>query len=1195
MKKLLIFIILILSNLVCQLYAQNPILVENTKLTIPNLGGDNYTIGSNAELRITTPLTANGTVNLTSDSGWLILDGILPSQAIASHLSYISVNGQPAVNKVNIRVTNYLRGCVIMPHSPTFEALSLFKETAFTGAEMKCIPYKYYKSADLVSFDNTVSSFKLKKGYMATFAQNENGSGYSKVFIAEKEDIQISTLQVGLNDKVSFVRVFPWRYTDKKGFASGLPDFNREVKPAKLTNSGWFYHWGSSTAEDLTDVEFVPMKWNAKSFTDPRWNEINNGNYSSHVLGFNEPQSVGQANMTTEEQLKYWPKLMESGMRLGSPAPTNMTLFYEFMDKCDELNYRVDFVALHDYGEGTALSFYNFCKTVHDRTGRPIWVTEFNWGGTWTNSTPTYPAIAARITEIMEKYDTEGIIERYSIFNFDETVNDYGGAQNRAVFVTPAIPNYTFTPLGEAYRDNVAPMAYNAAEAIDIPLKLVAPQNLKVTNSNFAINLLTWDNFNTSGVGSFLIERSYNDETFQTIAQISGTSVSYNDTIPTGAFGDYKYRISTIEVGFPNSKYATVEIFVDPNNSYTEQALLTSSDGFVAESSGTFNSSLTYADLKTFPNFTREVYLTFDLSNLTQAAKSAKLNIFCQSFDKYADLELSIYCLPEYETNQLTWATRPNVQNALSKIWINETDHANSLLEFDISSCLASVLATQTKKATFVIKITSGNDALVKFTMSENTSNKPSIVISDKNPINKGVNSTIKMPPIFSDNMVLQRDKPIKVWGEVLPNASVAVNFDGQTYTALANSNGKFTTTLNAKSASASSYTLTVSSNNETFKYNDIVMGDVYLCGGESNMALLVNNSKTDQIANAIADSNYPNLRLFEVGKIVNNGSLINASDNTWKSASPERVINWSAIAFFVGRDMHKHINVPVGLINLSQDGATIDAFISPQAYTNDPILNAAKRTSGGGISSYYTTPSSLYNSMVSKVAGYSIKSFLWYQAESNATYWPVYKTMLKGLINDWRTQFNGPTLPWLFVQLPSYTLSSDTTNKTWAEIRDMQLQVSKEDPNTAMAVTIDLGETNNIDPTDKYTVAKRMIPQLKALVYGEPIVHKSPIYKWHQVQGANLTIAFDNIGGGLSATKAITEFEIAGSDKVYKTATATILSDNKIRLTNATIANPLYARYAFKNFSTASIFTTDTFPLPLSPFRTQSLNCNCN
>jgi hypothetical protein len=175
MKNLTNYFIVLLTLFGWQLFAQNTVLVENKKLTITNLGGDNYTVGSNAELRISAPVSGNGKVDLVSDSGWLILDNVLPSRAIILHFGYITVNGQKAVNNVNVRITNYLRGCVIMPHSPTFEALSLFKDENFAGDEMKCIPYKYYKEAELASFNNQVSSFKLKKGYMCTFAQNENG------------------------------------------------------------------------------------------------------------------------------------------------------------------------------------------------------------------------------------------------------------------------------------------------------------------------------------------------------------------------------------------------------------------------------------------------------------------------------------------------------------------------------------------------------------------------------------------------------------------------------------------------------------------------------------------------------------------------------------------------------------------------------------------------------------------------------------------------------------------------------------------------------------------------------------------------------------------------------------------------------------------------------------------------------------
>ena len=650
------------------------------------------------------------------------------------------------------------------------------------------------------------------------------------------------------------------------------------------------------------------------------------------------------------------------------------------------------------------------------------------------------------------------------------------------------------------------------------------------------------------------------------------------------------FAITTFSYGGNRNIISSTNTNTKDNNLIVEQEINPFVDGFLPQASGgIFNATSTSAELKRFNGFNREVYLTFNLSNLTINSNSAKLKIFCQSFDKFGDLNISLYCLPEYQTSGLTWSTRPLVSAAVASIWITPSEHANTFLEFNISSCLASILATQSKQATFVLRITSGNDALVKFSMNESTTNKPSLILSDAYPVNGGVSSTIKMPTLFSDNMVIQRDKPIKIWGEVLPNKSVDITFDGQIYKTQSDINGNFTTLLPPKIASSSSYVLTVSSNNESFSYKNIVMGDVYLCGGQSNMLMTVSGIKPDQLANATADSNYPNLRFFDVAKIVSGGFVLNAPDNPWKSAISNRVVSWSAVAFFVGRDLHKDINVPIGLINVSHGGAPTDAFISPQAYIDDLVLNAAKRPNDPDpIIALYTTPSSLYASMISKIAGYPIKAVLWYQAEANASFWQSYKTIFKGLIKDWRTQFNEPTLPWLFVQLPGFS-TGGSTNLTWAETRDIQLQVSKEDPTTRMAVTIDLGEEKDIHPKDKYTVAKRMLPQVKALVYGEQITHKSPIYQSHEVQGADMILSFDNVGSGLTATKAITEFEIAGPDKIYKPAIATLLSDNRIKLSNATVINPVFARYAFLNYTTASIYTTDALSLPLSPFKTES------
>jgi sialate O-acetylesterase len=616
-----------------------------------------------------------------------------------------------------------------------------------------------------------------------------------------------------------------------------------------------------------------------------------------------------------------------------------------------------------------------------------------------------------------------------------------------------------------------------------------------------------------------------------------------------------------------------------------EQVISPSLDGFLSQASGVFDLTQPLADLKKYPGFVREIYLNFDFSNLTISAKTAKLRLFCDSFDKFSEPNIALYAFEGYRTNGLTWATRPVFPAPTATISVNSIEHTKTWMEWDLKSFLPTILQSQNKQATFVLAVTSataGSDVLMKFNMSENATNKPNILLNDEENSSGGPDSIIKLPGIFTNDMVLQRDKPIKVWGEVSANEPVTIQFDGIDYQTQCNSSGKFSINLPSKSVSPNSYSLSVSSKGLTRTFTNVVMGDVFLCGGQSNMAMFVSSTKPEQIENALADSNYPDLRFFEVAKIVSGGVLINQSDKPWKSAIPERVPSWSAVAFFLGRDLHKHLNIPIGLINVSHGGAPSDAFISPEAYASNPLLNAAKRPDGTGIYQYYTTPSSLYNSMVSKVAGYPVKGVFWYQAEANAGYWQNYKTIFKGLIEDWRTKWNEPALPWIFVQLPAFETSTN-----WAETRDIQLQVWKEDPNTGMAVTMDCGEANNIHPTDKYTVAKRLLPLVRNVVYGEQIISKSPIYKSHEVVGSELFVIFDNVNGGLMAVKEISEFEIAAADKVFKTATASILPDNSIKLSNASISNPVYVRYAFRNNSTISIFTTDELPLPLSPFKT--------
>jgi len=380
-------------------------------------------------------------INLNSSDSWFFLEQIRPSVVVSTYLSQVRVNGSPAVLNSNVRVVQYVSGAVVIPHSPSYKPLQIYSDFYFGGSSLSLGLYTYYRgSASLGELNDNVSSFKLKRGYMATFAQDENGSGRSRVYVAADTDINIEVIPEELSYSISFIRVFPWRWTSKKGWAGGgsYPD---------LVESKWNYDWDNVVVSTL-NTEYVPMRhnlyWNAYS-------NINNKQGSTAALGFNEPDRPDQANMTVEEAISQWPNLVASGLRIGSPAPSDggLSWLYDFIDQADALDYRVDFVAVHFYqGCYSGSQLYNWLRDIHDRTGRPLWVTEWNNGCNWTGCEPSTPEEQAqKIGEFIDVMDGADFVERYSVYN---------ACGSSRELITGGVP----TPAGEVYRDNDAPMAY---------------------------------------------------------------------------------------------------------------------------------------------------------------------------------------------------------------------------------------------------------------------------------------------------------------------------------------------------------------------------------------------------------------------------------------------------------------------------------------------------------------------------------------------------------------------------------------------------------------------------------------------------------------------------------------------------------------------------------------------------------------
>lgn len=387
-------------------------------------------------------------LDLLSDDAWLFFPSIKPSVFDSLHLGKIKVKGAAAVPDQNVRLEPYLRGCVLIAHPSTYQPLEIFSQTDFAGTAMKLGLYTYHRAAQLGSLDNATRSFKLKRGYMATVAQNEDGTGRSRVWVADRADVDIPSMPSGLSGSVSFVRVFPWRWTAKKGWTNGLP-------AADALNASWWYNWDNAAAS-TKNVEYVPMRstlyWNAYA-------NINDKRKATHALGFNEPDRPDQANMTVAQAIAEWPQLLKSGLRLGAPAPSDASVgtdwLFAFMDKADSLGYRVDFVPVHWYKGGqTAAQFYGWLKWVHERTKRPIWITEWNNGANWTCCKPTYDEQARTIGEMIAMMDTARFVERYSIYEWVE--------DTRQMFSTnPTV----LTKAGGVYRDHVSAMAYHTGFA----------------------------------------------------------------------------------------------------------------------------------------------------------------------------------------------------------------------------------------------------------------------------------------------------------------------------------------------------------------------------------------------------------------------------------------------------------------------------------------------------------------------------------------------------------------------------------------------------------------------------------------------------------------------------------------------------------------------------------------------------------
>jgi sialate O-acetylesterase len=458
--------------------------------------------------------------------------------------------------------------------------------------------------------------------------------------------------------------------------------------------------------------------------------------------------------------------------------------------------------------------------------------------------------------------------------------------------------------------------------------------------------------------------------------------------------------------------------------------------------------------------------------------------------------------------------------------------------------------------------------------------------------------------PVFGSNMVLQRKIPVPVWGWTQPGQKVTVSIEGRSATATAQPDGKWMARL-APLPVGGPYKMRIEGPQQTVSFDNILVGDVWICSGQSNMEFGIGNGNDAQ--KEIANANYPEIRLFTVMKKVAyepQTSLARSDKDLmgeWSVCSPEsvRTGGWNgftAVGYFFGRQLYQDEKVPIGLIHTSWGGTIAEAWTSAQALESmpdfkpavDKLTEVKANPATGKQDNNPNVVTVLYDGMIAPLIPYGIKGAIWYQGESNAGRAYQYRTLLPTMIRDWRTRWGEGDFPFFIVQLANWQKTDPNPKEdAWAELREAQSMTARTVPKTGIAVTIDVGDAADIHPKDKQTVGKRLALAAEALAYGKHVEYSGPAYKSMSLANGDgaLRLTFDHVGGGLTAKgEKLTGFEIAGEDRKFVWADAQI-AGNSIIVSSPQVPHPVAVRYAWQINPECNLY--NKAGLPASPFRT--------
>ncbi len=443
------------------------------------------------------------------------------------------------------------------------------------------------------------------------------------------------------------------------------------------------------------------------------------------------------------------------------------------------------------------------------------------------------------------------------------------------------------------------------------------------------------------------------------------------------------------------------------------------------------------------------------------------------------------------------------------------------------------------------------------------------------------IQAKVSLPAIFSSHMVLQQNSEVKIWGWANPleNVKVIGSWDNDTVKMTANNQAKWWVTL--KTPSAGGPYLITFAGNDTITLKDVMIGEVWLCSGQSNMEMSASWGINNE-AQEVSEANYPNIRLFQVDKRASEFPQLDVA-GTWKACTPSSMKDFSAAGYFFGRDLYKNLNVPIGLINSSWGGTPAETWVNPDTISSDKVISEAAKKISDKMPWCPGKPGKTYNSMISPLIPFKIAGVIWYQGEANTANPETYSQLFSTLINDWRNEWN-EEFPFYYVQIAPYNYDTPFAGVL---VREAQLKCLSL-PKTGMVVISDIGNLTNIHPKDKQDVGKRLANWALAKTYNKKgISYSGPIYRSMKIEGNKIHLYFDHAESGLIARGgSLVNFQIAGNDSIFVPAKAEI-DDTTVVVFSDKVQNPAAVRYAWENAVDPNLFNKGG--LPASSFRTDN------